>query len=928
MSQRTSSSVYKQQQREYEHKRIAHVDKQNVELETDKSNLQNILKTALSRDTYIDLNSLKRAPRIIIFEQKKPNRENYLPPPPSGLGKMLPWKKSEYEQSYEEGVRRYKRAEREYQKAKTDHEIRMNSLRDKAFEHNRKIEALKADFVDGKSKAVEGYFYRVLNASSYPSTFPQKADLTYRSGSRQLAIEYDLPTFKSMPQVKAYRYVKSRDAVTQTALPQSQRKQLYSSVVAQIPLRTICEIYKADRTEKVDTIFFNGYVKTIDPSTGKPGQFCLVAASTTRRQFLDLNLELVDPKECIKGLNGRFSRKPEDLVAVDPIEPIGDDVTPVSLPKALVVEDDPRRTDEIYHRVTATVAEDAPTDIPIPARSDVTADKTSISTEGAAFVEQARNYVDRTATLTRQVPFQQYWPTYASMDAAQLQWYFYWRTELRHGVKLPTDLSYLFVHIYEVINLIGFESPEEGLRYLDKFWRYYRQLQPKLDRYLPDWIADFIVLHELAPNALNWYSEVSKVTNVKDQDFVIEAWISSGGDFEALSNEFIFELANYNPTKSKFYKQHTESIHLDLAYKRALQAVDDATRKEQGKSLFQIHQPEHRCAIRRVPFESAVHAYPRTEIEIATVHFWSNVAHLGAMLNSIVKYADNVLREQVGYKYRVRGIQLAQKLKSVVDSALRPEVPKQELSIDYSKIAQLTKDSEALRARLLAVEDADREEPKTEETSVDERLVEAASWLPKSTDVTPAPAEANFKQLIPIDWNKIGQRKLARAEILGRLFTRNGSAKDKQNYEQEQAGYQHIQKIEPTNVSAMERPPICGEDAIKLATAAGFLHRPVDTPDDLLTDLAEIARIMGDGESMKSKLIGVMMKNGWECSAGSLELEFPGEFINVFIDEVNGIALEEIGDTLIFEEAGLWIILEEYRDEIEYIRQHPEYLQA
>ena len=258
----------------------------------------------------------------------------------------------------------------------------MNGLREKAFEHNRKIEDLKEKFAAGQPETVERYFYRVLNASSYPPTFPQKAEFSYRSGSRQLAIEYDLPTFQAMPEVKAYRYVKSRDETTQTPMPQTQRKQLYASVLAQIPLRIIHEIYTADRTEKVDTIIFNGYVKTIDPSTGKPGQFCLVAVSTTRQQFLDLNLELVDPQECIKGLKGRFSRKPEDLVAVSPMEAIRDDSTPVSLPKTLVAEQEPRRADETYHRVSAVVSDESPQDIPIPARTQDARAKGSISPKG------------------------------------------------------------------------------------------------------------------------------------------------------------------------------------------------------------------------------------------------------------------------------------------------------------------------------------------------------------------------------------------------------------------------------------------------------------------------------------------------------------------------------------------------------------------
>ena len=93
--------------------------------------------------------------------------------------------------------------------------------------------------------------------------------------------------------------------------------------------------------------------------------------------------------------------------------------------------------------------------------------------------------------------------------------------------------------------------------------------------------------------------------------------------------------------------------------------------------------------------------------------------------------------------------------------------------------------------------------------------------------------------------------------------------------------------------------------------ASGFLHRLEDTPADLLTDLAEVAHIMGASDENRSKLIAVMMANGWECPADAIESAFPGYFISVIIDEINSIALDEISDTLIIEEDDLCIVLEE-----------------
>ena len=139
-------------------------------------------------------------------------------------------------------------------------------------------------------------------------------------------------------------------------------------------------------------------------------------------------------------------------------------------------------------------------------------------------------------------------------------------------------------------------------------------------------------------------------------------------------------------------------------------------------------------------------------------------------------------------------------------------------------------------------------------------------------------------------------------------------------------GYQPIQVNGKTDVAAMGNPAINGENGANRATISGFLHGQKDAPDDLLVDSGYIAKVIGDGDSKASRLIRVMMENDWQSRTASLKRRFPGEFINPIIDAINEIALENIGDNLISEDDGLWIIEEEYRDEIEYILRRSEYL--
>ncbi len=88
-----------------------------------------------------------------------------------------------------------------------------------------------------------------------------------------------------------------------------------------------------------------------------------------------------------------------------------------------------------------------------------------------------------------------YFPTYQAMTDAQLRGYFSWRTKLRKGNLEKTSLSFAFMHIYELLNGIGVASPEEGFHALKQFWTAYRELDARIDGYVPLWLKDYVIYH-------------------------------------------------------------------------------------------------------------------------------------------------------------------------------------------------------------------------------------------------------------------------------------------------------------------------------------------------------------------------------------------------------------------------------------------------
>jgi restriction system protein len=90
-------------------------------------------------------------------------------------------------------------------------------------------------------------------------------------------------------------------------------------VLAQVTLRTVHELFEADRGGAVETLVFNGVVDSIDPRTGKNVRPCLVSLRTTRERFEELDLARVEPQACLRHLSASVSKSPTELAAVRPI---------------------------------------------------------------------------------------------------------------------------------------------------------------------------------------------------------------------------------------------------------------------------------------------------------------------------------------------------------------------------------------------------------------------------------------------------------------------------------------------------------------------------------------------------------------------------------------------------------------------------------
>jgi restriction system protein len=165
--------------------------------------------------------------------------------------------------------------------------------------------------------AVEEYVSIVLSNSVYPDHFPVRSDFAFDPDHAELRLRVVIPPPDQLPRVKAYRYNKAADEITETSLSQKACKDRYAGAVHQVALRTLHEIFEADRRGIIQTLSLEVGTETNHPATGLQSYIPFVSVGSERSAFMEFDLSSVVPLATLEHLGAAISTNPYELVAVD-----------------------------------------------------------------------------------------------------------------------------------------------------------------------------------------------------------------------------------------------------------------------------------------------------------------------------------------------------------------------------------------------------------------------------------------------------------------------------------------------------------------------------------------------------------------------------------------------------------------------------------
>lgn len=281
------------------------------------------------------------------------------------------------------------------------------------------------------------------------------------------------------------------------------------------------------------------------------------------------------------------------------------------------------------------------------------------------FRRDAIRYFEREHEPCEYVYFFSYMPQYDQMTVSQLSYYLYWRGEIRKGLYIKTDINYLFLYAYEIINLPDRIPPKKGAIELSRLWAAYREDFRYLDKYLGEWLCDYCLIHKVEPD---WITLDVFAGEVASKVAMPEFYLHSGD----MTWELMQNISAYDYQKSKYYPDHAKEF--DLHIPRAMEQV--------AKTHIAPHLADYGIEPMRMLRDSFSGAVACHDVKFKIAVMCTPLRRsldLKQAITGMIKLCENNLRAAFGIKSRFVPNGVSEELKEAVSAYFDAVYPERNL---------------------------------------------------------------------------------------------------------------------------------------------------------------------------------------------------------------------------------------------------------
>ena len=333
------------------------------------------------------------------------------------------------------------------------------------------------------------------------------------------------------------------------------------------------------------------------------------------------------------------------------------------------------------------------------------------------FYRQGKFMEDFCDSFDRPVGCTRYFPAYRDLTLPQLRTYFTWRTGVRKGEIKETSLSYAFIYIYELLNLIGVKNAEEGFLKLKDFCEKYSELDMRIVPYTVIWLTDFAayygIPHNLTESLYGLKNDDALLTLMNYKNETAEDLLYALGCF-----------SSYPTENSAFYKKHPAET-ADTVYRLFCSLVEYYENKEGGDIFIRLFAKpvKEKYFIFRSAVFYAKKRHPDCVYEISPILKYSckngewHISRLfpvkdkAGKVGALLKATDYYLRKRYGHKSSLKKPELSSLFEEMIKKAVNEqyreslERKKPVISIDISKLQGIRDTAEVTRDKLIVEEE-------------------------------------------------------------------------------------------------------------------------------------------------------------------------------------------------------------------------------
>lgn len=277
------------------------------------------------------------------------------------------------------------------------------------------------------------------------------------------------------------------------------------------------------------------------------------------------------------------------------------------------------------------------------------------------FMRERSALLDRNAAETPFVPFYSYSPRYSQLTKPQLRYYLWWRENVRNGIFIATEASYLMLYAYELAATDADEDVTASLKSLCDIITNYssKEINFTVRMMIRDIICDYCLIHKISPPS----DLLSKIEpQLINRSFLPEVFAHNACGMD-------LSMSLYDYKKSKFYTDN--KVVFDSAIPDAVRAVLDNENAFNAMTSF-TKGIYGAVTSERHPFNRMVNIVNKN-VTLEVTYF--EISNLRPAITDMTRYCENKLREHLGIKNKIAIMSVNPAAKAIIDEFFEQRYP-------------------------------------------------------------------------------------------------------------------------------------------------------------------------------------------------------------------------------------------------------------